>query len=169
MLNVLIVEADDRDAALLEGYLARYSQEKGVEIHTERHTQALSLLENYRARFSIIFMDIELPLMNGMEAAKKLRKLDNSVCLIFVTNMAQFACEGYGADALDFVIKPLSYPDFSMKFSRAVRRIDTENEHEYTIKVAGGMRRVRLQDIRISSRQCPQPPTMPTGLQAMPL
>ena len=38
MLNVLIVEADDRDAALLEGYLARYSQEKGVEIHTERHT-----------------------------------------------------------------------------------------------------------------------------------
>lgn len=83
--------------------------------------------------------------------------------------MAQFACEGYGVDALDFVIKPLSYPDFSMKFSRAVRRIDTENEHEYTIKVAGGMRRVRLQDIRISSRQCPQPPTMPTGLQAMPL
>lgn len=148
MLEVLLVEDDDKDAALLEGYLSRYAREAGLEIRAERMTQAISLLENYKARYSVIFMDIELPLMNGMEAARRLRKLDDSVILIFITNMAQFACEGYGVDALDFVVKPVSYADFSMKFSRAVRRIDAAVESEYTIHVPGGMRRVRLQEIR---------------------
>mgnify|MGYP006071041167 CR=1 FL=1 len=148
MLDILIVEDSDRDAAVLEEYLARYAAETGVQIHAERCTQAVSLLENYRARYAVIFMDIELPLMNGMEAARKLRELDRTVILIFITNMAQFACEGYGVDALDFVVKPVSYPDFRMKFSRAVSRIDAAAEREYTIRVAGGVRRVRLQDIR---------------------
>ncbi len=148
MLEVLLVEDDDKDARILEGYLERFAAETGTEIRTERMTQAVSLLENYKARYAVIFMDIELPLMNGMEAARRLRKLDDSVCLIFITNMAQFACEGYGVDALDFVVKPVSYPDFRMKFSRAVQRIEAEAEREYTIHVTGGMRRVRLQDIR---------------------
>ena len=72
---------------------------------------------------------------------------DTSVCLVFITNMAQFACEGYGVDALDFIVKPVSYADFYLKFSRAVSRADASSDDEFHIRVAGGVRRVRACDI----------------------
>ncbi len=147
MLEVAIVEDEERDARRLEEYLARYARENGREIAVSRYGEAISLLENYTARFSVILMDIELPLLNGMDAARKLRQVDTSVCLVFITNMAQFACEGYGVDALDFIVKPVSYADFYLKFSRAVSRADASSDDEFHIRVAGGVRRVRACDI----------------------
>lgn len=68
-------------------------------------------------------MDIELGTnhLNGMEVSKKLREIDNDVLLIFVTNMAQFAIEGYSVDALDFVVKPILYEPFKMKMEKTFK------------------------------------------------
>ena len=87
-------------------------KEKGVEFETEHFSEAYSFLTNYTARFDIVLMDIELPGLNGMDAAEKLRRIDKNVVLIFITNMAQFAVRGYAVDAMDFIVKPVSYYDF---------------------------------------------------------
>lgn len=137
-MNVAIVEDDDGYARTLKEYLGRYSEERGVRFEVTRYSEAVSFLENYRPRFAIVLMDIELPMMNGMDAARKMREKDDRTCLIFVTNMAQFACDGYGVDALDFIVKPVSYADFSMKLDRAVRRARTNEKVDYYIPVAGG-------------------------------
>ena len=147
MLDILIVEDSDRDAAVLEEYLARYAAETGVQIHAERCTQAVSLLENYRARYAVIFMDIELPLLDGMTAAEKLRKFDKKILLIFVTNMAQFAVKGYAVDAFDYIVKPVRYQNFEMKMKKALARIRAEMDAIVVAK-PGGMIRVRTGDIR---------------------
>ncbi len=73
--------------------------------------------EHYRADYDIVFMDIELPGINGMEAAHRLREIDQQVILIFVTNMAQFAVKGYEVDALDYIIKPAQYGPLSIKLT----------------------------------------------------
>lgn len=52
--------------------------------------------------------------MDGMEAARKIRKLDENVILIFITNMAQYAIQGYEVNALDYVLKPISEFAFYM-------------------------------------------------------
>ena len=72
--------------------------------------------------YDIVFMDIELPGINGMEAAHRLREIDQQVILIFVTNMAQFAVKGYEVDALDYIIKPAQYGPLSIKLDRAAQR-----------------------------------------------
>lgn len=66
-------------------------------------------------------MDILMPLPDGMKAAERLRRVDESVCLIFVTNMAQLAIRGYKVGATDFLVKPVSYFDFSMEMDKIVR------------------------------------------------
>lgn len=136
MVNVAIVEDEDAAAAILSNCLDKYASAKreGVEFSVCRYHDAVSFLENYRSRFDIVFMDIQLPDLDGMEAAKKLRRLDSSVTLIFVTNMANFAVRGYEVDALDFIVKPVEYFSFALKLDRALERLKSTAEQEIFAK-----------------------------------
>ena len=82
---------------------------------------AFELLDASRT-YDICLLDIQLPGINGMEAAHRLREIDRQVILIFVTNMAQFAVKGYEVDALDYIIKPAQYGPLSIKLDRAAQR-----------------------------------------------
>jgi DNA-binding LytR/AlgR family response regulator len=84
-------------------------------------------------------MDIDMPHMNGMVAAEKLREIDPSVMLIFVTNLAQFAIKGYEVSAYDFIVKPVSYYDFSMKLKRALSAMKARTEPAIVLRTASGL------------------------------
>ena len=62
-----------------------------------------------------------MPMMNGLEVAKKLRASDSSVALIFVTFLAKYALRGYEYAALDYVLKPVNYNAFKIKIRRAIQ------------------------------------------------
>ena len=97
--------------------------------------------------FDIIFLDIEMPTLGGMPTAERIRLLDPDVVLIFVTNMAQYAIRGYEVDALDFVLKPVSYYQFSTKLDRALQRICRRRGGQITLQVGGGVQLLATDDI----------------------
>lgn len=120
MLNFAVVEDEDSAADTLTGYIRKYCAANNIQSNVIRFASAAEMLKNYKPVYDVIFMDIMLPNLNGMEAAKRLRNLDGEVVLIFVTNMANFAVKGYEVDALDFIIKPVVYDSFVMKMKKAV-------------------------------------------------
>ena len=63
----------------------------------------------YKSVYDIILMDVQMRFMDGMSAAEEIRKVDPEVVIIFITNMSQYAIRGYAVDALDYVLKPVSY------------------------------------------------------------
>ena len=136
MLRVAIVEDNDRDAEYLLSHLKRYSRENKVDIETRRYENGILFLEQYRGDFDLIFMDIDMPAMSGMEAAKALRERDAHVLLIFVTALARFALNGYEVDAYDFIVKPLQYNFFSSKMNRAMKKLDSEQRVKVLIKTS---------------------------------
>ena len=142
MRNIAVVEDEDMAADLLISYIQRYSQLSGEKFNVSRFTNAADFLENYRAIYAVVFMDIQMPKMNGMDGAMELRKLDKTVSIIFITNLVQYSQKGYEVDAVSFLVKPVSYFDFSLKFRKALNIYVMNEERSITIKYRGGQCRI---------------------------
>lgn len=154
MKKVAIIEDDPCAAEKLCSFLTRYGEENGENFVICRFDNAESFLENYAADYNIVFMDIELPDMDGMKASYRLRELDPDVVLIFVTNMAQYAVGGYSVDAFDFIVKPVVYANFALKIGRALSRMEGKKDLVFWINGKTGARRIaasKLKYIEVSS------------------
>lgn len=139
MIRIAIVEDEEREAKLLEEYINNYGSTHDETFQIEWFQNSIRLLDNYKPIYDIIFMDIKMPHLNGMDAAIKLRMLDSVVTLVFVTNMAKFAVKGYEVDALDFIVKPVNYSTFSMKFKKALAKVSANEGIEIVISRNGGI------------------------------
>ncbi len=134
MIHVAIVEDNAADANLLVDFLQKYLNREGEEYVVDRFRSGLAFLEKYQRKYDVVFMDIELPDINGLETATRLRKVDENVLLVFVTNMAQFAVDGYKVNALDFVVKPVTFQDFQLKMLRVMEQL-RRNRKEVRLQV----------------------------------
>lgn len=83
-----------------------------------------------------------MPQKNGMEAAIELRRQDKNVSLIFITNLVQYALKGYEVDAVSFLVKPVSYYDFSLKFKKALDIYIMNEDRSFTVDSPGGLCRI---------------------------
>ena len=146
MYRVLIVEDTPAEADLMRALLCRYSAEKGVELSATVLTSALEFIESRRAA-DLVLMDIDMPGINGMEAAEVFRTYDTETPLIFVTNLAKYAVRGYSVDALDFVVKPVEYPDLAMRLDRAVRVMERNAGATLALPTVDGVRVVACRDV----------------------
>lgn len=148
ILRVCIVEDNPDATEKLKLYLAEYGKKNKYEFSVTHYDDPLDFLEEFRGNYEFIFMDIELPHLDGMETVRRLRKIDKRVIVIFVTNMAQYAVKGYEVDALDFIVKPVQYMGFCVKLDRAVERFKALKDKEIWITERGNMRRLFLSQIK---------------------
>ena len=146
--TVAIVEDTPAEADTLKEYFSRFGAEKGVDFKITHFESAEPFLEKYRPVYDLVLMDIALPKINGMEAAVRLRELDRTTTIIFVTNMAQFAVRGYEVDAFDFVVKPVSYSNFALKLQRALNKLGTRRDTEVLVSMADGLYRIASSQIK---------------------
>ena len=71
----------------------------------------------YKGGYDLILMDIEMTFLDGMSAAEEIRRADPEVLIIFITNSPQYAIKGYAVQALDYILKPLSYYAFCQRMN----------------------------------------------------
>lgn len=147
MIRIAIVEDEDYYVEQLTGYLDEYRKSEGEDFEITVYRDGDAITSEYRAQFDIIFMDIQMRFVDGMTAAEEIRKMDSEVVIIFITNMTQYAIRGYEVDALDYVLKPVSYFAFSQKLKRAVQRIKKRTSQYITLTVKGGIVRINVEDI----------------------
>ncbi|WEV74679.1 LytTR family DNA-binding domain-containing protein [Bifidobacterium sp. ESL0798] len=128
MLRLAIAEDNANDAQKLRDYIARYATEHGVQYNIHAFSDGVNLAEEYRPEFDIIFLDIEMPLLDGISTARRIRESDPSVIIVFTTNLAQYAITGYEVNAFDYLLKPITYPSFSSHFERILSSIPSHDE-----------------------------------------
>lgn len=135
VLNVAVVDDEEKERERLNQLLTRYAEAKDETFHIVGFQDGVQFITKYQTdAFDMVFMDVDMPGMDGFATAQKLRKLDSSVVLIFVTNLARYAIKGYEVEALDYLLKPLTYEAFALKIAKAVSICKRNNRNRITIK-----------------------------------
>lgn len=140
MLQIAIVEDEQEYSDTLKSYLIRYEKEKRVSLRVTAYKDAMVFLTGYRPIFDLIFMDIQMPRINGFDAAQHLRELDPGVRLVFVTSHAQYAPKGYEVSAAAFLVKPVSYYSFYTLMDKILRTAVRDRENELMVRTKDGVR-----------------------------
>jgi DNA-binding LytR/AlgR family response regulator len=139
MIHIAVVEDEESYADQLNQFIRQFAKEKHYEIRVTRFTDGDEIVEKYSGDYDIILMDIQMRFMDGMTAAERIRLKDRKVVIMFITNMTQYAIRGYQVDALDYVLKPVSYFAFAQKLERAIGRIEPEDKFTVALSLPDGV------------------------------
>lgn len=149
MLRIAICddETDARDALRfqLEKILIEDAEEIVYEFSSG--TNAASWLANHPGEIDLLFLDVEMKGLNGMETAEKIRTFDEQITIVFVTGYADYVFDGYHVGALDYLIKPASEEKLRQLIGRVRARAAQEESRTFTLKNMDGTWRFRLCDI----------------------
>lgn len=143
---MLIIEDEPEAEQTLCAHLERFAEEHHERFQISWLKTAFEFVQS-KQKADIIFMDIQLPGINGVEAAEYLRSYDSRTVPIFVTNLAKYAVKGYEVGATGFIVKPVTWGNLSMNLDRALRVIKQNSGRSVMVPTEDGVRVVPFSSI----------------------
>lgn len=147
MIHIALVDDDKKIIVQLKRYIERYYENTAEDYKITAFSDGMDLLTGYRPVYDLIFIDINMSKLDGLRTARRLREADESVILIFITNLAKYAVRGYEVNALDFMIKPLKYEHFSANMKKAEKVLGRYASSNIVINMDGEIRVLVTTDI----------------------
>jgi len=148
IISCAIIDDEPLAAGLLESYVKKtpYLSHRGT------YNSAVQAMKDLRENpVQLLFLDIQMPELSGIEFAKILPKESK---IIFTTAFSQYAVEGYKVNALDYLLKPISYDDFLKSTDKALEWFSISMKQEVyqrdrfmLVKSDYKLQRVALDDI----------------------
>ena len=120
MIKTAIVDDDPVYAEYLKKCVSKYGAENKVSFDVTFYLDGDQIVQEYHSQFDLIFMNVEMKFLNGISAADEIRKRDTEVVILFITSQKKYAFDGYAVDALDYIMKPASYPIVAQALDRVV-------------------------------------------------
>ena len=149
-ISIAIVEDNADDLKNCVSCLERYAKEsnKNLNFIFETYASGDAFLMHFNSQFDFIILDINLSMMNGIDVARNIRKVDENVIIMFATNLAKYATYGYEVDAIDFVLKPLNYNSLYLKLNRVMKRLEKGVDDNFVaLQTTDGLQKVNLNEV----------------------
>ena len=146
MFKVLIVEDTPAEAQVLQDFLGRYAAEKGLELNVEVLGSALEFIDTRRAA-DLVLMDIDMPGINGINAAREIRRYDTAVQIIFVTSSSEFAVQSYVVGAYYYQLKPIWKDSFFRLTDAVLAECRKRTQHSLILRCKSGVTRITLDSL----------------------
>ena len=141
-------ETEAREALylLLDQELHEESEQIVYEFSTG--TAAANWLQKHPGEIDLLFLDVEMDGMNGMETAKKIRTFDQNLLIVFVTGFADYVFDGYSVGAMDYLMKPVCKEKLQAVLTRVREKLGQEEAEEFIVKNTDGTYRFLKKEIR---------------------
>ncbi|HOP74454.1 MAG TPA: LytTR family DNA-binding domain-containing protein [Bacillota bacterium] len=150
MLLIAICDDNEDDRQSLYHTLENFLNTKGIQARLfayDSPNKLNSVIENKSFRFDIIFLDIIMGDMNGMECARFIRQQDKLVKIIFLTNSTDYVFEGYDVKATGYLIKPIKTDQLNKVLNQAITEISDIEKNSIYITNRGITQRIPIDDI----------------------
>lgn len=148
MYKIDIVDDDGKAASQLEGMIQYYGTVHNLAFKVSKYNDPTVYLKKEHTESHIIFLDIKMPQMDGIDLAKNIRVKNPDVIIIFCTSFQHFAINGYEVNAFGFLVKPVQEYSFNYFFDRAIKKLQNDIENaSIRIKTLEDYRVLRVQDI----------------------
>lgn len=121
VVRIGIVDDEKEAREQLRAAIRRFEEENHVEFAVQEYDSAQAYLTDPHNDCDILYMDIDMPKMTGMELAERIRETNGEIILIFCTNLEQFALNGYSVSALGFLVKPVQWYSLRLYLDRALK------------------------------------------------
>lgn len=144
-MKIAICEDEKLCSDILEGYVKKWAMENGIFVEVYTYTSAEKFLFAVDESFDILFLDIKMDKMNGVELAYELRERNYKLQIVFTTDLKEYACEGYNVDALNYIFKPVDYDACSKSLDRARKCLS--HKRFYLCKTSESLQRILHEDI----------------------
>lgn len=119
--TIAIVDDSPEDVAVLSQLVRAYFENAGEPCRIVPFSDGLFLLEGYTPIYDLIFLDVEMRLVDGLDGARQLREIDGHVPIVYTTRMAQYAVNGYEVGAVGYLVKPVNQYALRLAMDRALQ------------------------------------------------
>ena len=143
-MKIAICDDCQRDAEALKA-LCQKEGDHSLDIYLNSN----SLCEKYKNRkdsYDLVFLDVDMPGLNGIEAGRELRSLDKSLVIVFVTAYDQFAIDAFSCEAFDYVLKPCKEKRILEILTKTKDKL-TNSLHYHIIRTKGKTLRLSTSEI----------------------
>lgn len=147
MLHIAICDDENIFVTYLKELLEQYAAETSESIKITAYYDGLELVEKYDPTIDLIFLDIQMKLIDGLHAAGRIRQMDKNVGIIFLTTLSQYGLEGYKYQAANYIIKPIKYVRLKSELDKFLMRRRKEETPSLVIVNDSGRYRVLLKEL----------------------
>lgn len=144
MIRIGIAEDDQTYIDQIQDYLNRYMREYGETFSVSVFRNGMQLAFDYQPVYDILLLDVEMPALDGISAARRIRKLDGEVIILFITNMAQYAIDSYAVRAHSYILKPINYYGFSLELQEAIESLKRRQVNALLLRTDDGLTKVPI-------------------------
>lgn len=147
--RIAICDDEQLDIKYIKELLHIWQEETNISLQIETFASAENFLFHYAEDklYDIILLDIELGGMDGVTMAKKIRKENKTVQIIFISGYSDYIAEGYEVEALHYLLKPVNKEKLFSVLQRAQEKIKQNNRNLH-LEIHGEMVRIPLYEIR---------------------
>lgn len=146
LVQIAVCDDEFHMCEMLRQQVSAFCAAHGVTAQIHAYTDPLAL-SCETIHFDLVYLDIQMPHMDGMTLARQIRGKNPDCILVFITVLEEYSLEAFAVEAMDYICKPIDEARLVRSLTRALAQIQQENEASILVQTAHWCKTVKMNEI----------------------